>query len=195
MSRSAVDKPHSADARGPYSAKVADRLVGITFFNTRAYEAVRHDPRATRQALFIVMLTSLGSLGPALRGTRPSVWQLATPFLGVVCWVISAWLLVRIGTWLLRTPAPIDGWRQLLRLLGFVPIAALAGVILPTLTAPDGYAYAISLLWGLALVVKAIQHVLGLRTAPAIATVLLTELLVCALFLSGYVAFRSWGWA
>jgi hypothetical protein len=195
---SARHEPHSTGDPSPYSAKLVDRAVGITFFNTRAFNAVRHDPRATRQALFIVVLTSLGSLGPALRGTRPSAWQVVTPLLGVVCWITSAWLLIRIGTWLRRDSAPIDGSRQLLRLLGFVPVAALAGVILPTLTAPDGYAYAmyaISLLWGLLLVVKAIQHVLGLRTAPAIATVLLTELLVCALFLPIYVLFRSWGWA
>jgi hypothetical protein len=51
------------------------------------------------------------------------------------------------------------------------------------------------LLWGLLLVVKAIKRVLGLPTAPAVATVLLAETLAFALFLPIYFTFRSWGWA
>jgi hypothetical protein len=177
----------------PYSAKLVDRLVGIFRFDSRAFDAVRHDPPATRQALIIVVLTGLGPVvGP---GTRPSVWQMATPLLGVGCWIMSHALMIRIGTRLLGTPAPDDGWVQLLRLLGFVPTVAIAAVVAPALPVPDVYVFALALLWGLALVMKAVRHTLGLQTAPAIATVLLAELLEFALVLPVYFLFRSWGWA
>jgi hypothetical protein len=177
-----------------YSAKLVDRLVGIFRFDSRAFDAVRHDPRATRQALIIVMLTGLGPVvGP---GTRPSVWQVATPLLGVVCWMISALIMVQIGTRLLGALAPNDGCVQLLRLLGFVPIVSIAGVVqLFGLPVPEVYLFSAFLLWGLALVVKAVRHTVGLQTAPAIATVLLAEMLILALFLPTYFLFRSWGWA
>jgi len=120
---------------------------------------------------------------------------MATPLLGVGCWIMSHALMIRIGTRLLGTPAPDDGWVQLLRLLGFVPTVAIAAVVAPALPVPDVYVFALALLWGLALVMKAVRHTLGLQTAPAIATVLLAELLEFALVLPVYFLFRSWGWA
>ena len=141
----------------------------------RAYDAVRHDPRATRQALILVVLVTV--VNGITRVDRPVVWQLVSPVMNVMFWVISAWLLFLIGTRLLDAPAPDGDWVQLLRLTGFVQITSVVNVLKPVdVVGPVHFVlYNAAVLWGLVLAVKAAKLVLDVGTGRAIAA----SLLIC----------------
>jgi hypothetical protein len=158
----------------------------------RAYDAVRHDPRATRQALILVVLVTV--VNGVTRLNDPVVWQVISPFLGVLYWIVEAWLVFMIGTRLLGASVPDGDWVQLLRLSGFAQITTVLSVLRPVEVIGPVLYYA-SLLWWLVLAVKAVKLVLAIRTGRAIATGILAEIPTVALLVAIFFTFRHWGLA
>jgi hypothetical protein len=158
----------------------------------RAYDAVRRDPGATRQALILVVLVTV--VNGVNRLDDPVVWQIISPFLSVLYWTVEAWLVFLIGTRLLGASAPDGDWVQLLRLSGFAQVTTVLSVLEPVEVIGPVLSYA-SLLWWLVLAVKAVKLVLAVRTGRAIATGFLAEIPTIALLGAVYVTFRHWGLA
>jgi hypothetical protein len=176
----------------PYSPALLDRLAGILTLDDQAYETIRHDPRATRQALILVVLVDLALAATQL--DRPLLWQVASQLLGVLFWVLGAWLLFGIGTRLLNAPAPDGDWLQLVRLSGFVQITFLVDVLQPVEVIGPVLSF-LALVWGFVLTVKAVKLVLAIGTGRAIAASCLVCIPLIATALPVYFTFRHWGLA
>jgi hypothetical protein len=118
---------HAMTNPAPGLLSLLRRLFGIILFDTRAFEAVRQDPRATRQSIVIVVVTqiviSIYQLGDV------DLWLIAAPLLFVALWPLGAWLDFKIGTRILGASAPGCNWIQILRLTGFAQILSILGVV------------------------------------------------------------------
>jgi hypothetical protein len=172
-----------------------ERVADVLTLDDRTYEAIRHNPRATRQALILVFLATAGA--GVTRLDSPVVWQLVSPVLSVLFRVIGAWYLFLIGTRLLDAPAPDGDWIQPLRLTGFVQVTSLVKVLKPVdVVGPLHFVlYIAGVVWGLALAVKAAKLVPGVGTRRAIAESLLVRMPLGALAAPIYLTLRHVGLA
>ena len=154
------------------------RLLGAAALDASTYEEVEVDPRATAQAFWIVVLSSLaagvGTLGLG-HGTVSGVVLVAIAAL--LTWAAWALLTLQIGGWLLRQPNTRVDLNELLRTIGFATTPGLLLVLgaLPGATIPT---FAISGVWMLAAMILAIREALDFEsTARAVGVCLLGWLL------------------
>ena len=143
-------------------------MIGIVTLDEATYRAIKTDPGATRQALVIIGLATLA--GIASRFDSPVPWQIASLALGLVGWVISAWLTVLIGTHLLGAP---DGdVQELFRLRAYTAPTGIGGVLRAIPVIGPLLYYSLTF-WGVVLLVKATKVGLEIRTGRAITASLL----------------------
>lgn len=99
-------------------ANLADRMIRAAKLDVKLYEEVETDQQATGQAMTVVILSSLatgvGSLTSA--GATGLVWGTVVGLLG---WLIWAFLTYLIGTRVLPEPQTQADLGQLLRTIGF----------------------------------------------------------------------------
>jgi hypothetical protein len=154
----------------------AYRVVGAASLNSRVYEDVEADPRATGQALGVILLASLAA------GVGASGWNAApattlalsavVSTVGLLAWASWALVTFEIGGRLLpeaQTQVDVD---QLLRTIGF---SAAPGLLL-AFGAFGGttIVFSITAVWMLATMVVAIRQALDYTTtARAIAVCML----------------------
>ncbi len=158
------------------------RAMGAAVLDASMYEGIEADPAATRQALVIVLLTSLAA-GIGASGWAGPEWETIGLFgvLALVTWIAWAVLILHVGGRYFRQPQTDVDLGQLLRTVGFAASPGLlqAAAIVPFLTAPG---FAISWLWMLAAMVVAVQHALDFpSTARAIAVCAVALALVVSL--------------
>ena len=79
------------------------RMIGAARLDPNIYEEVEADPRATGQALLVVLLAFLGA-GIGWPGLAPETWAAGAglAFVAVCGWVVWAVLIYLIGTQLLH---------------------------------------------------------------------------------------------
>ncbi len=110
-------------------ATFTDRMIGTAKLNLGTYEEVEADVSATRQAMTVVLLSSvaggIGSLGLGATGIGGVV---AGGVAALLSWVVWAFLTYMIGTRLLPEPHTHADMGQLLRTLGFAQSPGLARV-------------------------------------------------------------------
>jgi hypothetical protein len=122
------------DASDARSSSMVDRMFAAARLDVQTYEDIEADPKATVQAVWVVVIVSVAS-GIGLLGSGGGFGGL---FLGVVLgitqWVVWAFITYWIGTGILRTPETHATWSQLarttgfaqspgvLRVLGFIPV-------------------------------------------------------------------------
>jgi hypothetical protein len=156
-----------------------ERVVGAAKLDTRVYEEVEADRDATSQALGVVVLASLAGgigMGEGVRGL------VAGTIVGLVGWVVWAWLVHFIGTrWLPEAGTTAD-LGELLRTIGFASAPGILRVvgIVPVL---HPLVFIATAIWTLVAVVVAVRQALDYRTTGrAIGVCLLGWLVQIMLF-------------
>jgi hypothetical protein len=153
------------------------RAMGAAVLDASVYEGIEADPRATRQALTVVLLASVAA-GIGAGGWSGPKWPLLVSFgvLALITWVAWAVMILHVGGRYFREPQTQVDLGELLRTIGFAaaPGVFQAAGIVPFLTVP---VFVISWLWMLAAMIVAVQHALDFPS-PARA------MIVCAVSLA-----------
>lgn len=159
------------------------RLLGAAALDPAIYEEVESDPKATGQAMAVVLLSSL-AMGIGARGLGGDVSAIAVfGVIALITWGAWALLMFEIGTGLLPEPQTRSSPYELLRVLGFAATPGLAAVLaaVPDIAIPVLMG---SWVWTIAAMVVAVRHALDYQsTSRAIAVVLLGATLAMVLAL------------
>lgn len=105
-----------------------DRLWRAARLEVNLYEEVEADSKATRQAMLVVIM---GSLATGIGSLTEGGW-LGLVFgilVGLVGWVVWAWLNYFLGARLFREPQTHADWGQLARTMGFAYTPRLLAVL------------------------------------------------------------------
>ena len=170
----------------------AYRLLGAAMLDAGMYEGIEADRKTTRQAMAVVLLSSLAAgIGSSdWLGTR-IVTSVAVSALAVVMWSAWAMLVFQIGTRVLPGPETEADWGQLLRTTGFAAAPGLLqvfGVISP-IRVP---VFALATIWMFAAMVVGVRHALDYQSAGrAIAVCALAAALVLTVAVSLALAFST----
>ncbi len=96
----------------------SQRMIGAALLDSSLYEEVEADQSAFRQAMVVVVISSLATgIGMGLRdGVRGLV---AATIASLIGWLFWSWLTYFIGTRFFPTPETSSSWGELLRTTGF----------------------------------------------------------------------------
>jgi hypothetical protein len=127
-----------------------ERMIRAAKLRVDLFEEVEHDTTATKQALLVVIISSLAA-GIGGLGAIGVLGLVAATAISVIGWGIFSGLAYLIGVSILKTPHTEATWGQLLRAIGFAytpgilrvfafipfigPIIALAGIVLVLIAA------------------------------------------------------------
>ena len=142
---------------------MVDRMFAAARLDVRTYEDIEADPKATVQAVWVVVIVSIAS-GIGLLGSGGGFSGLFLGVvLGVVQWAVWAFITYWIGTTLLRTPQTRADWGQLLRTLGFAQSPGVLRIfgLIPIVGPVIFFAL---FLWQVATTVVAVRQALDYRS-------------------------------
>ena len=106
-------------------ASFAERMMGAALLDVRTFEEMEADPAALRQAMGVVVLSSIAT-GIGAAGHEGAPGLVGGLVAGLLGWAIWAWLTYFIGTRILPSPQTHADWGQLARTTGF---AATPGIL------------------------------------------------------------------
>ncbi len=156
------------DAAAPADSSIVGRMIRAARLEEAVYEEVEHDRDATRQAVIVVVGTSIAAgLGAGLAiGIGGLIF---ITIAGVIGWAIYAWITYFIGTRLFAGPETSADWGELARTLGFAnsPRALLVIGVVPALAGIVGLVVGLWVLWT---TVVALRAALDFSTGRAIGT-------------------------
>jgi hypothetical protein len=133
------------------------RMVGAARLEPAMYEEVEADRTATGQALGVVALSSLASgIGGIAGGEQGFIGGLIVGLVGWVVWAFLTWI---IGTKLLPEPTTQSDMGELLRTLGFASAPGFLRVFgwIPLV---GGFVTLVALVWMLVATVVAVRQAL-----------------------------------
>ena len=111
-------------------ASFTERMIGAAKLDVRVYEEVEADTGATRQAMGVVLLSSLaGGIGSVGLGAGGLGGVVVGGILALLGWVTWAFLTYIIGTRLLAEPQTRADVGELMRTLGFAQAPGLLRVL------------------------------------------------------------------
>ena len=111
-------------------ASFTERMIGAAKLDVRVYEEVEADTGATRQAMGVVLLSSLaGGIGSVGLGAGGLGGVVVGGILALLGWVTWAFLTYIIGTRLLAEPQTHADVGELMRTLGFAQAPGLLRVL------------------------------------------------------------------
>jgi hypothetical protein len=159
------------------------RLIGAAALDAAIYEEVEADPEATRQAMAVVVLSSV-AIGIGARGLGGGLATIALfGVIALITWAAWALLMFELGARLMPGRQTRSNPYELLRTVGFAATPGFAAVLgaVPAVTIP---VLAGSSLWMLAAMVVAVRQALDYEsTGRAVAVCLLGWLLAMAIAL------------
>jgi hypothetical protein len=148
------------------------RMLQASLLNPELYEEVEADTGATRQAMLVVIFSSLAA-GIATLGTGGLGGLVGGTVGALASWLVWAYLTYLIGTRLLPEPTTEADLGQLLRTIGFSSspgIIRVLGILSPL----RAVIFLVASVWMLAAMVVAVRQALDYRsTARAILVCLL----------------------
>jgi len=104
------------------------RMLGAACLNSHTFEEVENDPRATFQAVIVVILVSIfAGIGGVLTDGIGGI--IIGPLVGVIQWAIWAFVTYLVGTTILKTPDTHADWGQLARTTGFAQTPGLLKIL------------------------------------------------------------------
>ena len=104
------------------------RMLGAACLNPHTFEEVENDPRATLQAIIVVILVSIfAGVGGILTYGIGGI--IIGPLVGVIQWVVWAFVTYLVGTTILKTPETHADWGQLARTTGFAQTPGLLKIL------------------------------------------------------------------
>jgi hypothetical protein len=139
-------------------ASLMERMVGAAKLDAATYEEVEADPRATPQALLVVVVASLAA-GVGMLRTVGFGGVLVATLASLIGWYVWAFITYFVGTRFLPGPKTQADVGQLLRVLGFSAAPGLIRVlgIIPGL---DLFVSFVASLWMLVAMVVAVRQAL-----------------------------------
>jgi hypothetical protein len=161
-------------------------MIGAARLNVHTFEEVENDPKATSQALLVVIIVSVAStigavLAAVFSGGGAGELAIGVVFgvlRGVVFWAVWALLTFILGTTLFKTPDTHANWGQLARTTGFAqsPGVFHALIFIPGIGPVIGL---VSSLWQLVAMVIAVRQALDYKdTLRAVAVVVVGFIIV-----------------
>ena len=168
---------------------IFDRMLGALRLDEAAYEEIEHDEKATGEAAFIVVATSLvsGAVNGVLTGAGGGFFGALGSFIG---WAFYAWVAYIVGVKLFPGPHTRSSWGEIARTLGYANTARFLIVFefVPGLAA---LTRAVVGLWVLVATIVALRTSLDITTGRAIWIAIastLGQLVIIALALTVAVA-------
>ena len=111
-------------------ASFTERMIGAAKLDVQVYEEVEADRGATRQAMGVVLLSSLaGGIGSVGLGAGGLGGVVGGGIVALIGWVIWAFLTYIIGTRLLAEPQTRADLGELMRTLGFAQSPGLLRIV------------------------------------------------------------------
>jgi len=154
---------HVRDVEGTFELFLY-RLSGAAVLDAGIYESIESDPRATRQAAAVVLLSAVaaGIGAGGLIGPRPAVLA-AISALALVTWLAWGMLMFQIGARLLPEPQTSATLSELLRTTGFAASPGLLQVfaILPGMAIP---VFVGVWLWMIGAMIVGVRHALDYQS-------------------------------
>ena len=145
---------------------ITDRMLGALRLQEDIYEEVEADQKATGEAAFIIVATSLvsGAVNGVLTGASSGLFGALGSFLG---WAFYAWVAYIVGVKLFPGPQTKSSWGEIARTLGYANTARFLIVfeLVPGLQAITRTVVAI---WVLVATVVALRAALDVSTGRAI---------------------------
>lgn len=159
---------------------ITDRMLGALRLDVPTYEEIEADPKATGEAAFVVVASSLvAAAGFALRtgGTVNAGFLSAIGEL--IGWALYAWFAYLVGAKLIPGPNTKSSWGEIARTLGYAttPRFLLIFVAIPGLSA---IVRLVVSLWILAATIVALRSALDSGTGRAIVVAVLASLVQIA---------------
>ncbi len=103
------------------------RMIRAARLDVNLYEEVEADKGATRQAMFVVVLTS-AALGVGSLTEAGWVGVIVSVIVGLVGWALWAYINYFVGTKWLKEPQTQADWGELARTMGFASTPRLLSV-------------------------------------------------------------------
>jgi hypothetical protein len=154
---------HVRDVEGTFEIFLY-RLSGAAVLDAAIYESIEADPRATRQAVAVVLLSAVaaGIGAGGLVGLRP-VELAAIAALALVTWLAWGMLMFQIGTRLLPESQTSATLGELLRTTGFAASPGLLQIfaILPGMAIP---VFTGAWLWMIGAMIVGVRHALDYQS-------------------------------
>ena len=148
------------------SRSMIDRMLGALRLQSDVYEEVEADQKATGEAAFIVVATSLvsGAVNGVLTGASSGFFGALGSLLG---WAFYAWVAYLVGVKLFPGPQTKSNWGELARTLGYANTARFLILfeLVPGLQALTRLVVAI---WVLVATVVALRAALDITTGRAV---------------------------
>jgi len=160
-----------------------DRIIRAAKLDVSLYEEVKADTTALRQAMAVVVLSSIAAGVGTITIGGPAVIIVITigTILALIGWYIWAYLTYFIGTKILPEPQTKANHGQLLRTVGFSSSPGLTRIlcIIPGLT---GIVLIVASIWMLIAMVIAVRQALDYRSTLRAVAVCIIGWIVQSLF-------------
>jgi hypothetical protein len=143
-------------------SRLVDRMIRAAKLDVRLYEEVEADQGATREAMGVVVLSSVGAgIGAIGRGGFSGI--VVGTIVALIGWFVWAYLTYLIGTKLLPEPQTQSNPGELLRTIGFSSSPGVIRVlgIIPFLS---GIVFLAASIWMLVAMVIAVRQALDYRS-------------------------------
>jgi len=171
------------------SHSMTDRMIGALRLREATYEEVEADEKATGEAAFIIVGTSLvsGAVNGVLTGVSSGLFGALGSFVG---WAFYAWVAYIVGVKLFPGPRTTSSWGEIARTLGYANTARFLIVfeLVPGLSAITRTVVGI---WVLIATIVALRSALDIGTGRAIVVAIASaigQLIVIAIALAVAVA-------
>ncbi len=160
-------------------ASMIDRMIRAARLEPQVYEEVEHDQSATGQAMLIVVMGAVAAGIGALYGGV--IGLIVAVIAALIGWAAYAFIAYWVGTKFFKGPHTEATWGQLLRTLGFASSPRLL-LVLAVIPAVGFFLGFVVFLWMLATTVVAIRQALDFDTWRAIATAVISWLVLVVVY-------------
>src|SRR5713226_6545174 len=145
---------------------ITDRMLGALRLRDDVYEEVEADAKATGEAAFIVVATSLvsGAVNGVLTGASSGFFGALGSLLG---WAFYAWVAYVVGVKLFPGPETKSSWGELARTLGYANTARFL-IIFELVPGLQAITRTVVAIWVLVATVVALRAALDITTGRAI---------------------------
>ena len=145
---------------------ITDRMLGALRLRDDVYEEVEADAKATGEAAFIVVATSLvsGAVNGVLTGASSGFFGALGSLLG---WAFYAWIAYIVGVKLFPGPQTKSSWGEIARTLGYANTARFL-IIFELVPGLQALTRTVVAIWVLVATVVALRSALDVTTGRAI---------------------------
>ena len=164
------------------------RMLRAAKLDPNLYEEVEHDKSLLKQAMLVIILSSLAA-GIGAMGVKGGISLIATTVAALIGWVIWAFIVYFVGVKLLPTPETESSPGELLRTIGFSSSPGVIRIlgIVPGLFNISSF---IAQVWMLAAMVIAVRQALDYKsTGRAILVCIIGWFIQAVIFMVLFMAF------